>query len=135
MRARLILLCHLDLRDHPRYDILLQDHNHPQQQCQHDAVLECASEHNALLPLESGHETPVAMFCGEIILPITPPEELEAAISTGLRPSWLAATTCRLPNSALPAVSLPDRKTATQPRNGETSGNTMPIEATPRPSV
>ena len=75
------------------------------------------------------------MFCGEIILPITPPEELVAAISTGFSPSWLAATTCRLPNRALPEVSLPDRNTATQPRKAETSGNTGPTEATPRPSV
>jgi len=49
---------------------------------------------------------PVAMFCGEIILPITPPDELVAAISTGFKPSCPAATTCSLPNSALPDVSL-----------------------------
>ena len=39
---------------------------------------------------------------------MTPPDELVAAISTGFRPSWLAATTCKLPNNALPDVSLPD---------------------------
>src|SRR5271167_334911 len=61
-------------------------------------------------------ETPVAMFCGEIILPITPPDELVAANSTGSRPSCRGATTCRFPNSALPDVSLPDSMTATQPR-------------------
>ena len=86
-------------------------------------------------PFRSVTDTPVAMFCGEIILPMTPPEELVAAISTGFRPSWLAATTWRLPNSALPEVSLPDRNTATQPRNGETSGKMKPIEATPLPRV
>ena len=75
------------------------------------------------------------MFCGEIILPITPPEELAAANSTGLRSSCLAATTCRLPNSALPEVSLPDSETATQPRNGDRITNKCPTEATPEPSV
>ena len=44
-------------------------------------------------PLRSVTETPVAMFCGEIILPITPPDELAAANRTGLKPSCLAATT------------------------------------------
>ncbi len=86
-------------------------------------------------PLSSVTDTPVAMFCGEIILPITPPEELVAANSTGLRLSWRAATTCRLPNSALPEVSLPERNTAIQPRNGESSTNSPPTEATAMPSV
>ena len=75
------------------------------------------------------------MFCGEIILPRTPPEALVAAIRIGFRPSCRAATTCRLPNRALPAVSLPDRNTANQPRKAETSGNRNPAEATPTPSV
>ena len=51
------------------------------------------------LPAMLVTETPVAMFCGEIILPITPPDELVAANSTGSRPSCRAATTCRFPNS------------------------------------
>ena len=80
-------------------------------------------------------ETPVAMFCGEIILPITPPDELVAAMRTGFRPSCFAATTCRLPNSAFPEVSLPERNTATQPRNADSIGKKMPADATPRPSV
>ena len=87
----------------------------------------------ALLPFSLVTETPVAMFCGEIILPMTPPDELVAANSTGLRLSCLAATTCRLPNRALPEVSLPDRNTATQPRKGESSTNRCPAEATPWP--
>ena len=86
-------------------------------------------------PLRSVTETPVAMFCGEIILPITPPEELVAAISTGLRPSWLAATTCRLPNRALPRCRCPTGTPPPSPRKAESSGKRKPIEATPRPSV
>jgi hypothetical protein len=39
------------------------------------------------LPTKSVVETPVVTFCGETILPITAPDELVAAMSTGLRPS------------------------------------------------
>src|ERR1700733_1722573 len=66
---------------------------------------------------------PVAMFCGEIILPMTPPDELVAANSTGFRFNCRAATTWRLPNNALPEVSLPDSATAIQPRKGESRMN------------
>ena len=55
--------------------------------------------------------TATAMLCRLIILPITPPLEFAAAISTGLSPSRFAVTTCRLPNRALAEVSLPVRKT------------------------
>src|ERR1700733_7324719 len=80
-------------------------------------------------------DTPVAMFCGEIILPRTPPDELVAANSKGLRFNCRAATTCKFPKSALPDVSLPDRNTAIQPRKGENRMNALPLEATARPSV
>src|SRR6266403_2004931 len=80
-------------------------------------------------------DTPVAMVCGEIILPRTPPDELVAANSKGFRFSCRAATTCRFPNSALPDVSLPERNNAIQPRKGENRMNALPLEATARPSV
>ncbi len=86
-------------------------------------------------PFSAVTETPVEMFCGEIILPITPPDELAAAISTGLMLSCLAATTCRLPKRALPEVSLPDRNTATQPRKADSIGKAGPTEATAMPRV
>src|ERR1700723_4498111 len=85
------------------------------------------------LPFKSVTHTPVAMFCGEIILPRTPPEELVAANSSGFKFNCRAATTCKFPNSALPEVSLPDRNTAIQPRKGENSTNQWPVEATARP--
>ena len=75
------------------------------------------------------------MFCGEIILPITPPDGLVAANSTGSRPSCRAATTWRFPNSALPDVSLPDSMTAIQPRKGESRTKRCPVEAAAWPSV
>jgi hypothetical protein len=44
-------------------------------------------------------------------LPITPPAELAAAISTGFIPNLPAVTTGSVPNGALEDVSLPVRKT------------------------
>lgn len=44
-------------------------------------------------PLRSVTDTAVAMFSGDVVLPIAPPDELAAATSTGFSPNWLAATT------------------------------------------
>src|SRR2546426_2485864 len=55
--------------------------------------------------------------CASIILPMTPPEELAAAISTGDRPSCSEVIFCRLPNSTLEAVSDPVSATPSQPSN------------------
>ena len=62
------------------------------------------------------------MDCASIILPMTPPEELAAAISTGLRPSCVAVTFCRPPNSTFDAVSDPVTATPTQPSSVPKSG-------------
>ena len=53
--------------------------------------------------------------CASIILPITPPEEFAAAISTGDRPICCAVTFCNPPNSTLEAVSEPVSATPSQP--------------------
>src|SRR5499427_3507457 len=53
--------------------------------------------------------------CASIILPMTPPDELAAAISTGLRPSCSEVIFCRLPNSTFDAVSEPVSATPSQP--------------------
>src|SRR5438105_3394953 len=90
---------------------------------------------NPSFPTRPVVETPVVTFCGDTILLITAPDELVAAIRTGLRLSRRAATTCRLPKSALLEVSLPLRKQAIQPRNTEKKGKIAPTEATARPSV
>src|SRR5689334_12275021 len=87
------------------------------------------------LPTSPTVETPMAMFCGEIILPATAPEELVAASRTGLRLSCCAAATWRLPNRKLLDVSLPVRKHATQPRKLLTSGKNTPVPASAAPSV
>ena len=70
--------------------------------------------------------TATAMLCTEIILPMTPAAEFTDAVSTGLRPSAFAVTTCRLPNSALADVSLPVRNTPSQPTTALKNGNAPP---------
>src|ERR1700704_3541164 len=87
------------------------------------------------LPFKSVTHTPVAMFCGEIILPRTLPGDLVGANARGLICSCRAATTCKLPNSALPEVSLPDKNTAIQPRKGENRMKARPVDATANPRV
>src|SRR5438045_667013 len=68
----------------------------------------------------------MARFCGEIILPSTPPEEFAAAIRTGFSPVWWAAVTCRAPNSEFEDVSEPVTATPSQPRMGEIRANAAP---------
>src|ERR1700690_107192 len=51
----------------------------------------------------------------QMILPITPPVELEPAIRTEEIPSWCEVTICRPPNRALAAVSDPVAATPSQP--------------------
>src|SRR5215813_5470215 len=53
--------------------------------------------------------------CASIILPITPPDELAAAISTDDRPSCSEVIFCRLPNRMFEAVSDPVNATPNQP--------------------
>jgi hypothetical protein len=72
--------------------------------------------------------TPVVKFCGEIILDVTAPLELVAAMRTADNPISLAATTCRLPNNEFADVSLPDRKHATQPSQADKNGNARPTD-------
>ena len=62
------------------------------------------------------------MLCASIILPMTPPELLAAAISTGLRPSCSAVIFCRPPNSTLDAVSEPVSATPSQPSSVPKNG-------------
>ena len=48
-----------------------------------------------------------AMDCGEIILPVTPPEELAASANTGSIPMDVDVTCCSLANNRLAEVSEP----------------------------
>ena len=71
------------VRDYAGQNELLERDQQAEHERQDDAVPERAGEHHALLPVRSVTETPVAIFCGEIILPITPPDELVAANRSG----------------------------------------------------
>src|ERR1700681_318392 len=53
--------------------------------------------------------------CASIILPMTPPDELAAAIRIGEMPSCAEVIFCRLPNNMLEAVSEPVSATPSQP--------------------
>src|SRR5712672_2355012 len=53
--------------------------------------------------------------CASIILPMTPPEELAAAIRIGDRPSCSDVIFCNPPNSTFEAVSDPVNATPSQP--------------------
>src|SRR3954466_2806037 len=70
-----------------------------------------------------------------IILPITPPDELAAAINTDDSPSCSEVIFCRLPNSTLEAVSDPVSATPSQPSSVPKNGYSTPVAAKARPSV
>src|SRR5690348_8445532 len=71
---------------------------------------------------------PTDRFCGLIILPITPPDELVPAVRMGLTlPSCCAVWACRGPNNVLDDVSLPVRNTPNQPMNAATNGKMKPV--------
>ena len=70
-----------------------------------------------------------------IILPITPPDEFDAAIRIGDRPSWPAVTVCNPPNSTFDAVSDPVSATPSQPSRAAKKGYTTPVWAKASPSV
>ena len=77
----------------------------------------------------------IARFCGLIILPSTPPEELAAASSTGSSPARAAVCTCRAPNSAFDEVSEPVTATPIQPRIGDRKAKNPPARARNAPRL
>src|SRR3954447_11115753 len=78
---------------------------------------------------------PMARFCGEIILPSTPPELFDAAISVADRCAFEAAVTWSAPNSEFDDVSEPVMLTPSHPIIGEKKANALPTPATHEPSV
>ena len=87
------------------------------------------------LPARPTAAVAMAMDCGEIILPVTPPVVLAATVSTSGRPSCCAVVACKVPNKALADVSEPVRNTPTQPRKGEKKENALPVCASASASV
>ena len=76
-----------------------------------------------------------AIDCGEIILPVTPPDALAATASSGSMPIRSADTACRRPNTALADVSDPVMNTPSHPSTGDNSGNSWPVPASATPIV
>src|ERR1700760_4686671 len=64
-----------------------------------------------------------------IILPITPPDELAAPISTDDRPSCSDVIFCRLPNRTLDDVSDPVSATPSHPSKVPKNGYNTPVAA------
>ena len=77
-----------DGRNDPRNDKLLE-RDQPAQATRPGrcCARRCCAKITPSWPISPTIVTPAAMFCGEIILPVTPPEVLVAASSTGLRPN------------------------------------------------
>src|SRR5215211_7530172 len=87
------------------------------------------------LPWRPVELVPTARFCGLIIFPKTPPEELAPTARTGLKPSWLAVVFCKLAKRAFEEVSEPVSATPSHPMNGAKNGKRIPVVANARPKV
>src|SRR6266508_1188715 len=78
---------------------------------------------------------PIARFCGEIILPSTPPELLAAASRVGESPVWCPAVTWSRPKSEFDEVSEPLTATPSQPRIEDRKAKKPPAPAISLPRV
>src|SRR3981189_2215348 len=84
----------------------------------HASAIECLNTKRRMVPSWPYQLVAVeatTIDCASIIFPITPPEELAAAISPDERPNCSEVIFCRLPNSTLEAVSDPVSATPSQP--------------------
>ena len=77
----------------------------------------------------------IAIDCGEIIFPVTPPVVFAATRSTSDTPTCCAVIACKFENSAFADVSEPVKNTPIHPKNGEKNGNNPPVPASANASV
>src|SRR5258708_39630204 len=101
----------------------------------HASAIECLNTKRRMVPSWPYQLVAVeatTIDCASIILPITPPEELAAAISTDERPNCSEVIFCRLPHSTVEAVSDPVRATPSQPSRGPKKGQSPPVAAKAR---
>src|SRR5260370_13455131 len=104
----------------------------------HASAIECLNTKRRMVPscpyqLVTVEATTID--CASIILPITPPDELAAPISTDDRPSCSEGIFCRLPNRMFDAVSPPVNATPSQPSSAPKKGYSTPVAAKARPGV
>src|SRR6266852_3631178 len=84
----------------------------------HASAIECLNTKRRMVPSWPYQLVAVdatTIDCASIILPITPPEELAAAIKIGDRPSCSDVIFCSPPKSTFEAVSEPVSATPNQP--------------------
>src|SRR5450756_2463695 len=84
----------------------------------HASAIECLNTKRRIVPSWPYQLVAVeatTIDCASIILPMTPPEELAAAIRIGDRLSCSEVIFCRLPNRMFDAVSEPISATPNQP--------------------
>src|SRR5699024_4276085 len=87
------------------------------------------------LPTNPTAAQAMAMDCGEIIFPVTPPVVLAATNNTSDTPICCAVVACNAANNALEEVSEPVKNTPNQPRNGEKNVKACPVCANANASV
>src|SRR5215831_20941802 len=96
----------------------------------HARVIECLNTNRRIEPSCPNQLVAVeatTIDCASIILPMTPPDELAAAIRIGDRPSCWEVIFCRLPNRILDAVSDPVSATPNQPSSVPKNGYSTPV--------
>src|ERR1700726_3545184 len=104
----------------------------------HASAIECLNTKRRIVlscPYQLVAVEATTIDCASIILPITPPEELAALISTEESPSCSEVIFCRLPNRTFDAVSEPVSGTPSQPSRVPKNGYSTPVAAKARPSV
>lgn len=89
----------------------------------------------ASLPISPVAAQATAIDCGEIIFPVTPPDELAAMASSGFMPTDWAETCWSVLNKTLDEVSEPVMKTPSQPSTGEKNGNNAAVLASANANV
>src|ERR1700743_733896 len=102
------------------------------------SVIECLNTKRRIVPSWPYQLVAVeatTIDCASIILPITPPDELAAAIRIGDRPNCSDVIFCRLPNNTFEAVSDPVNATPSQPSSVPKKGYNTPVAAKARPRV
>src|SRR5260370_13566423 len=104
----------------------------------HASAIECLNTKRRIVlscPYQLVAVEATTIDCASIILPIRPPEEWAAPISTDDSPSCSEVIFCRLPNRMFDAVSDPVSATPNQPSKVPKKGYSTPVAANARPSV
>ena len=97
-------------------------------------MLHCKTEQIRFFSSKTNRAQAIAIDCGEIILPVTPPVVFLQREALQIR-RLVAVMACKFENSAFADVSDPVRNTPIQPKNGEKNGNSPPVPANANANV